>query len=183
MASPNIDDDNFSEMIAFFADRLSRVFSHFFCSIEFHGDADFLAPPTLSNSRQLGLRTIRSACFHETLLAFRDIEDVLTNRGTKRDDLRISDFGYTGQLPFLTSDDRNKINKAIAHTTTYGADLSLKWDTSEILAKCISQSLTFLKWIEYNKDMATGIYCRIGIERTYAFIVKQLRKNALLDTI
>jgi hypothetical protein len=83
LSTERFDDEQISHMIAFFADRLNLVFAHFFCTIEFNGDQDFSALPTqenLKDARILGLRTIRGACLHTTLIALRDLDDVLTPR-------------------------------------------------------------------------------------------------------
>jgi hypothetical protein len=79
MSTEPFDDEQISHMIAFFADRLNLVFAHFFCTIEFDGDEDFRAALTLENfknPRIRGLRMIRSACLHTTLIALRDLGDL-----------------------------------------------------------------------------------------------------------
>jgi len=178
------DDDSMSNMVAFFADRLNRIFAHYFCIIEFYGDKDIKTPPSFSHPRRLGLHSIQAACFHETLMALRDLDDVFSKQSKKKnDDLRISDYGYPGSLRFLSVSERNSINKAIAHSTTYGADISLRWDTFELVSKCVRQSLTFLEWIEKNEDWGSGFFCRTSIQSTYDYISRKIKEIDILQSI
>ncbi len=100
-------------------------------------DEDFTANPA-KNGRAWSLQTIHSACLHTTLLALRDLDDVLTPRANQSppDDLKICDFGFPHSLTFLTKSERRSINKKIAHSTLPGAELpSYRWDVFELLTK------------------------------------------------
>ena len=190
MSTQRFDDEEISHMIAFFADRLNLVFAHFFCKIEFEGDKDFSATPTLENfknARILRLCVIRSACLHATLLALRDLDDVLTARKPKSkwlDDFKISDFGFPHTLKFLCKSERDSINQVIAHSTIIGSDVSHRWDVFELATKCVRQSVTFLEWLEtHSRDPYTALYCRTGIQSTYDFVAKKLKEIQILRTI
>ena len=188
MSTEPFDDEQISRMIAFFADRLNLVFAHFFCTIEFDGDEDFRAAPTLENfknPRIQGLRMIRSACLHTTLIALRDLGDVLSQRPkSKPDDLRASDFGYPPVASFLAPCDRNSINKAIAHSTTFDVAASQRWNIDTLVMKCVQQSLTFLRWLEENRDWSfTAFFCRTGIESTYGYLTKRLKEIRTRDAL
>ena len=190
MSTERFDDEQISHMIAFFADRLNLVFAHFFCTIEFNSDKDFSALPTqenLKDARILGLRTIRGACLHTTLIALRDLDDVLTPRKPKSkflDDFKISDFGYARTLSFLSTSERKLINQVIAHSTLIGADLSHRWDVFELATKCVRQSVTFLEWLEkHSRDPYTALWCRTGIQSTYDFVATKLKEIRIVQTI
>jgi len=178
MNAQPFDDEQISHMIGFFADRLNLVFTHFFCTIEFDGDEDFAAPPTIKNARALRLRMIRNACLHTTLLALRDLDDVLDVRRPKKwpTDLKISDFGFPHSLGFLGKSERDSINTIIAHSTIPSAKISYRWDAFELTSKCIRQSIAFLEWIEKNRDWSSALFCRTGIQSTYDYVAKELKK-------
>jgi len=184
MSTEPFDDEQISRMIAFFADRLNLVFAHFFCKIEFDGDDDFRAAPTfenLRNPRIQGLLIIRSACLHTTLIALRDLGDVLSQKPkSKPDDLRASDFGYPPVASFLPDSDRNSINKAIAHSTIFDVTASQRWNINNLVMKCVEQSLS-LRWLEENRDWSSALFCRTRIESTYDYLTKRLKEIRASD--
>lgn len=185
MSTEPFDNYQVSHMIAYFADRLSLVFAHFFCAIEFDGDKNSSAPPTLNDPRALGVRMIRSACMHTTLLALRDLDDVLRTRPPKSrpDSIYISDFGYPHSLAFLAVSERTSINKAIAHSTTVGADVSHGWDIFKLVTKCLNQSNIFFDWLEQHRDRLSALYCRTGIQSTYDYVATKLREIHIRNSI
>jgi len=181
MSGPSFDDEKISHMIAFFTDRLNLVFAHFYCTFEFDGDADFSTPTAIINSRASALRIIQSACQHTTLTALRDIDDVLSiRRKIKPDDLRISDFGFSHGLDFLSPSERENIHKIIVHSTLAGAEPpSRRWDIFDLTTKCIYQSFEFLEWIERNRDCHSAFFCRVGIQGTYDYVAKKLKERQI----
>jgi hypothetical protein len=141
-------DEVVANLVGYFSERLLRVFSYFYCVVEFETDDDFTADAS-NNGRAWALQTIREACLHTTLLALRDLEDVLTPRTpkSKPDDFKISDLGFPTSLSFLAKSEREAINKRIAHSTLPGATPgSIRWDVFELVTKGVQQSLTFLEW-------------------------------------
>jgi hypothetical protein len=84
-----------ANVIGYFAERVNLIFSYFYCTLEFEPDEDFRTNPA-NNGRAWALQTIQSACLHSTLIALRDLNDVLTTRGphSKPDDLRILTSGF-----------------------------------------------------------------------------------------
>lgn len=144
------DDERLAALLEYFGDRLNLVFAYFFCALEFEGDAD-MRDAAAHNDRALSLQVIENACIHSTLIALRDLDDFLHERtsSTQPDDVRISDFGFNGKRSFLTTSDRVRINKSIAHTTTTGAATHPDhWDILELATKGVSQCVNFLTWVE-----------------------------------
>jgi hypothetical protein len=149
-------DEELGRKMEYLGERLNRVFSYFFFQFEFEGDEDLRSDPS-RNPRAWMLETIENACLDTTLLALRDLDDFLRPRlpNTKPDDLRASDFGYPGDHSFLTSTEREDINKRVAHTTTVGsASPSFRWDIVELETKGVSQALEFLRWVESEYAMS-----------------------------
>src|SRR5438552_17076761 len=99
MADQTFDDEALINLVGYFAERVNRVFAYFYCVIMFEDDDDFTANP-FDNGRAWGLQTIRGACLHTTLIALRDLDDVMKPRtpNIRDGDLRLSDFGYTKRL-------------------------------------------------------------------------------------
>lgn len=156
-------DDRLGPLMEYFGERLNRTFAYFLCVLEFEDDEDFLADPT-GNARAWSLLTIKNACMDGTLIALRDLDDFLTEecppknskrRQAQKDDIRAFRFGYPGSHTFLTEQERTKINKLIAHTTTEGAaSQGFRWDVLELVTKGVSQCHAFLKWIEEEYGLA-----------------------------
>ena len=151
--------DNLDERIAphleYFADRSNLLFAYHFCVLEFRGDEDFHGDPSESD-RVWMIKTIQTACLHTSLIALRDLEDFFTPRtkNSKPDDLKASDFGMEIPLRFLTADERNWINKLIAHTTQHGASrVGHRWDILELISKAVAQCDAFLDWIKKNYSL------------------------------
>lgn len=150
-----VNDEKLAREMEYLGERLNRVFSYFFFQFEFESDDDLRSDPS-GNPRSWRLETIENACLDTTLLALRDLDDFLRLRlpNTKPDDHRASDFGYPGDHSFLTSTEREDINKRVAHTTTVGsASRGFRWDILELETKGISQALEFLRWVESKYDM------------------------------
>jgi hypothetical protein len=187
MADNSSEAEAISNAFAYFAERVNFVFSYFYCVTEFEGDEDFVANP-FENGRAWALQTIRSACLHTTLIALRDLDDVLTprvfenskkRRHTRPSDFRISDFGYPTKLSFLARSDRDRINQEIAHTTLPGSEqLAPRWDIFELATKGVRQALLFLQWAE--KHFADThptvswdiIYCKTRTQKIHDYFAK-----------
>lgn len=147
-----VNDEKLAREMEYLGERLNRVFSYFFFQFEFESDDDLRSDPS-GNPRSWRLETIENACLDTTLLALRDLDDFFRAK-TKPDDLRASDFGYSGGHSFLTTTEREAINKRVAHTTTVGsASPGFRWDILELETKGISQVLEFLRWVESQYDM------------------------------
>ena len=185
MSEQTFDDDTLIELVAYFAERVYLVFAYFYSVIIFEDEEDLEANPW-ENGRAWGLRTIQCACLHTTLIALRDLDDVMSPRTekTKIDDLRLSDFGYPKPLSFLTKTDRRRINKEIAHTTLPVSDpTKRRWDIFELATKGVRQSLTFMEWVEQHFATTHPVASlmtmphRSRTERTYEYFVGALKKR------
>jgi hypothetical protein len=52
-------------------------------------------------------------------------------------------------MQFLTTDERNEINKLIAHSTQYGAEkVGHRWDILELISKAVAQCDAFWELIK-----------------------------------
>jgi hypothetical protein len=187
MAHDSTDAEALSNALAYFSERVNLVFSYFYCVVEFEDDEDFAAEP-FENGRAWALQTIRAACLHTTLIALRDLDDVLTprvlkgsnkRRRTRVSDFRISDFGYPDGLSFLAPSDRDRINREIAHTTVPGSNqFAARWDIFELATKGVRQSLRFLQWAE--RQLADThptvswevVYCRTRTQKIHDYFAK-----------
>jgi len=147
---PNDLDERLAPHLEYFAERANLLFAYHLCVLEFEGDSDFLRD-TSETDRAWSLKTIKNACLHTSLVALRDLDDFFTPRNlrTPIDDLRASDFGLATPLSFLTREERDRINKLIAHTTQRGAaNVGCRWEILELLSKAVPQSLAFLDWVK-----------------------------------
>ena len=183
MADQTFDDDALTNLLGYFAERVNLVFAYFYCVIMFEDDEDLTANP-FDNGRAWGLQTIRDACLHTTLIALRDLDDVMSPRtpDTRGDDLRISDFGYSKRLSFLTKSERDQINKEIAHATVPGSGpTKRRWDIFELVTKGIRQSLTFMEWVQQHfasthpEASFSTIYFRTRTEKTYEYFAEAIK--------
>lgn len=187
MTGDSLDAEALSNALGYFAERVNLVFSYFYCVVEFEGDEDFVAEP-FENGRAWALQTIRSACLHTTLIALRDLDDVLTprvlenskkRRRTRTSDFRISDFGYPNALSFLAPSDRDRINQEIAHTTKSGSNqLAARWGIFKLATKGVRQSLRFLQWAErqfadtHPTVSWDAVYCRTRTQKIHDYFAK-----------
>lgn len=172
-------DDQAGAFLEYFAERLNRVFAHFFSRFEFRADEDMRGSPA-KNDRTWALHTIGNACLHETLIALRDLDDFLTprNASVRADDLRASDFGYPRGGGFLSKSEREQIHKFVVHATTTGAEnQDFRWDVWELTTKCIVQSTEFLKWVEKEKThfrlWTAAMVSRTKTQKIYDFLAQQ----------
>lgn len=132
----------------------------FFC--EFHTELPLLKEPGIDPRGVFRLQTIRIACLCTTLMALRDLEDVLAPKEGRKDDLKANTLGYPGCF-FLSSEERKIINKVVMHSTAFGVNsegrLSLDGtavlDVQELVWKGIAQGRGFLKWVMDNYSPAT----------------------------
>jgi hypothetical protein len=185
MTQQPFDDDAVASFVGYFAERLNLAFSYFYCVIEFEGDEDFTADP-FDNGRAWSLQTIREACLHTTLIALRDLEDVLTPRTdrSRPDDFKISDFGFPHTLGFLAESERIAINKHIAHSTLPGSQPGpFRWDVFELVTKGVSQALKFLDWVAEQKgaeqfeSWSSAIYCRARTKKIYDYFAAAIKER------
>jgi hypothetical protein len=185
MSDHPIDDAALANFVGYFAERLNLAFAYFYCVFEFESDEDFTADD-FTNARAWGLQTIREACLTTTLIAVRDLDDVLSARTktTKPDDFRVSDLGFPHVLRFLAESERIVINKRIAHSTLPGAvPKPVRWDVFELVSKAVSQSLLFLDWAadhdpgEHFETWSSAIYCRARTKNIYRWFVKEIRQR------
>ena len=175
-----------SPILEYFAERLNLGFSIFFCLLEFETEKDLHSDPG-KNPHAWALQTIQNACLHTSLIALRDLDDFLTQRDcrSRPDDLKAADFGLTQSYGFLTQPERVAINKLIAHSTTHGVqNQRFGWDVFEILAKGVSQSLEFLRWVEksypiiphYNLHTA-AVVTRTKTKSIFDCIANEMKKR------
>ncbi len=184
--SDNSDTDGkLGPMLEYFSERLNRVYTHFFCVLEFEEDEDARGDPD-KNDRTWSLQTIQNGCFHASLIAIRDLDDFFKPRDSKSkpDDLKASDFGYTACRGFLTMSERVAINKLIAHTTIVGAQSQgFRWDIWELTSKCVAQSFEFLKWIESHYGFShfllftAAFGCRTKTQKIHEYFAAEIAKR------
>lgn len=177
-------DEQLGPLLEYFTERLNRVFAHYFFAYEFVEDSD-LHGDAATNDRAWSLQTMRNACLHETLLAIRDLDEFLSDKKPRTDDLRAVHFGYAGNHSFLADAERANINKLIAHTTSYGAARpTFRWDIWELTTKAIAQSHTFLRWVEEHYGLGhfvlwtAAVGARTKTERMLAFVRKHFAQAA-----
>ena len=165
-----------------FADRLLLAFAYPLFFLEFRKHLSLLKDPGLDIRGVYILPIIRDACLCTTLIALRDIDDVLAprSRETKPGALKACDIGYPKASWFLTSADRQFINTIIVHSTTRAAHAEGKTRLriEEVFKKGIAQGIEFLAWIKANyrsqKHSGTRLAADIGIKQA-AFIAKHLK--------
>lgn len=184
MSTQHSKDEQLGPLLEYFAERLNQTYAYFFCSLEFADDEDFHGNPGTSD-RSWVLQTIQNGCLHASLIAIRDLDDFLDPRAKlKPDDLRASDFGYPNAQRFLTESERFSINKLIAHTTTTGArSQEFRWGIWELTAKCTSQCVSFLGWVEthYSRShfllFTAALGCRTKTQKIHAYIAHEIQKR------
>lgn len=177
-------DESASALIAYFAERLNRVFAYPFCIAAFRDDDDFRGDPS-KNARTWALQTIHNACLHTSLMAIRDLNDVLSPRAHGHaDDFKVSDLGFPTSLSFLSASEREQINKHIAHSTLPGAAarISIRWDIFELTTKTVRQALTFLDWAQNHfgqhfLSRTAAMACRRQTQGIYDEIAKMVEAH------
>lgn len=176
-------DSELAPLLEYFGERVNRVFAYFFFELEFEGDED-MRGDSVHNDRTWMLEIMENACIHDTLMALRDLDDFFTERKTKSDDLRASAFGMENGRGFLAVDERGKINKLIAHTTTVGAQTQeFRWDIWELTFKGITQTLEFLQWVEkeygarYFHLWTAAIVIRKKVDAVFSSIKREVEKR------
>jgi hypothetical protein len=147
--TPEEFDERMGAHLEHLVERVNLLFAYHFCSLEFEQDPDFDGDVS-AGGRSYKLKTIQNACLHTSLIGLRDLDDFFSprNKQTRTDDLRAADFGCRESRQFLSREDRDLINKLIAHTTTLGAPMhGYRWDILELVAKAVAQVDSFLDWI------------------------------------
>lgn len=185
MTDAFVDDESMANFVGYFAERLNRVFSYFYCLLELEADEDF-AGSAFENPRAWALQTIQEACLHVTLLALRDLDDVLTprSRQSKPDDFKVSDLGFPRTGGFLADSERIAINKRIAHSTHLGSEkVGFRWDVFELVTKGVRQSLTFLEWAASHRTddrfqtWTSALYCWTRTKKIYEFFAEEIKRR------
>lgn len=182
-------DEQLAATLEYFADRLGRIFAYFLCILEFEDDPDLTEDPT-KTFRAWSLYTIQNACMESTLIAIRDLDDILSLRSDKKqnrkDDLRVSDFGFPSGARFLSTTERDDINKLIAHSTTAGIGLPQKrWHIWDLTSRTVAQSLAFLTWIEdhytpsHFLSFTSSVATRTYTTRIFDYIQSEVAKNRI----
>jgi hypothetical protein len=181
----NYSDAELGSAMEYFAERLNRVFSYFFFVIEYTDDEDLKGDPS-DSGRVWMLKTMQNACMEMTLIAIRDLEDVLSERrGCQREsDFKAVDLGYPRPASFLTKAERDGINETIAHTTTKGpAAVGWKWEMWDLATRAISQSLDFLNWFEghygisYYHAYTAALLCRTQTEKIQSVLASEFDRR------
>ena len=197
VSSSDISNEKARLLVQHFGDRVMLVFAWFFFNVEFKDDPDRESLDPLSIRGTSVLPNVHNACFIATLMAMRDINDFFTpreacrtaGRPTKITDLKASDLGLESNLSFLAEAERKRINQELIHSTHQAAygDSDGRWDVGELTAKCISQSVHFLDWIQsnlppvqYGAAVAAAHFYAERIREACNYVKKRLAKADLV---
>jgi len=152
MSTPEPKFDKVSSIVLHFADRLLLVFSYQMFHAEFRKDLPLLNDPSPVHIRgYYTLRIIRKACLCTTLMALRDLNEILSHRPKKQPgDLKAYDIGFPKGPGFLTGAERHAINMEIIHSTERAGleDRNTSLDMIEVYTKGVAQGLRFLAWVK-----------------------------------
>lgn len=117
--------------------------------------------------------TVRNAALESSLMSIRDLDDFFSRPTPRDDDLHSSDYGYPASPSFLTSAERESINKKLAHLT-YQAARELAsdplrtnprtWNNADMVDKAAKRLLNFLDHLEH--QFFAGDAGQIGMIQT-----------------
>jgi hypothetical protein len=103
--------------------------------------------------------TVKNAALESSLMSIRDLDDFFGSSGKQKDDVIAADFGYSSSGRFLSMDEREGINKKLAHLTYRGVHERRKdgaqpnprtWNFAELAARAMTRFTTFLGLLEIN---------------------------------
>lgn len=101
--------------------------------------------------------TVRNAALESSLMSIRDLDDFFGGNGAYADDVIAADFHFPSCGRFLTSPERDGINKKLAHLTyrsvherrQQGANTNPKtWDFADLVGRAMQKFVDFLDYLE-----------------------------------
>lgn len=133
--------------------------------------------------------TLRNAALESSLMSIRDLDDFFaSSSGARADDMIATDFDFPAGRSFLTADERNAINKKLAHLT-YQATTELlndplrqnprTWNNADLVNRASKPLLEFLEHLEksYFSGAITDAASIGSARKTILYSLKNL--NAL----
>ena len=129
--------------------------------------------------------TIKNAALESSLMSIRDLDDFFLSRtDARQDDLIASDYGFPPNRNFLSADERDAINKKLAHLT-YRSSQELRqdplrknprrWNNAEMANRatiCLLEFLDHLESVFFSKDTA-----QVGIVRIARNSIQKTLRN------
>jgi len=100
---------------------------------------------------------IGNAALESSLMSIRDLDDFFGGKGKEKDDVIAADFGYSPVGRFLASDEREGINKKLAHLTYRsvqerrrdGAHTNPRtWNFATLAVRAMVAFIAFLDFLE-----------------------------------
>ncbi len=101
--------------------------------------------------------TVKNAALESSLMSIRDLDDFFRSSGGRKDDVLSSDFQYTPQGKILSDDEREGINKKLAHLTYCGVherrlagirSNPRTWDYADLAVRAMYHFAAFLDFLE-----------------------------------
>ena len=103
---------------------------------------------------------LQNAALESSLMSIRDLDDFFASRlGARSDDIVASDYGYPAGKQFLIFEERDGINKKLAHLTYRAAQERGQfpsqpnrrvWNNADLVGKAGSRFIAFLDHLEMN---------------------------------
>ena len=129
--------------------RASQVFSYY------HLYWLEVANPSLKS--ELYAVTVRNAALESSLMSIRDLDDFFGGNGKQKDDVIAADFGYQSVGRFLATDEREGINKKLAHLTYRAVEERRRdgahsnprtWNFATLAVRAMTVFIAFLDFLE-----------------------------------
>lgn len=129
--------------------------------------------------------TIKNAALESSLMSIRDLDDFFLSRtDARQDDLIASDYGFPSNRNFLSADERDAINKKLAHLTYRSAQElrqdplrknPRRWNNAEMANRATIRLLEFLDHLE--SVFFAGDTAQIGIIHVARKTIELTLKN------
>lgn len=102
--------------------------------------------------------TVKNAALESSLMSIRDLDDFFGSAGKQKDDVIALDFGFSANGRFLSADEREGINKKLAHLTYRGVyerrlartppSNPRTWDYADLAVRAMDRFAAFLDFLE-----------------------------------
>ena len=96
---------------------------------------------------------LRNAAIESSLMTLREIDAFFLSGKSYPTDMRAVDFAFTVGKPFLSKDERDSINRILAHLTYHAVEPGRgkhHWNVADLTRKMWSVFLPFLLHLEHN---------------------------------
>lgn len=138
------------------ADALQDILSRAFQCFAYYHYYTRIHPNPGPNSGS-DLIAVKNAALESSIMSIRDLDDFFTSNPRHSDDMVAADYGFPPGKQFLTRDERQGINKKLAHLTYQAVrehrqlpplHTARTWNNADLVSRAMARILDFFTHLE-----------------------------------